>query len=249
MRKIYTTKRRGQKSGLNLCVLKFPLLFLCFSSLTSDLCGQITKSITGFRAPKLDPSIDKVDLTPLWDLAQQRSAELPEAELKTLVWSNFLFLFYNKLNKDRFLATPKPNLVVEKIVGVLNLNARVGLLIEEAQRSSKREASWRKKAQLVSEIYRSARKLRSTFSQYFVDEGSTTYRIKLARMTEKPIQFRYCLSQLNHINMSLTRELDRYFFNPAPGLVRLSEYQSSSIGVLCESLVKLSVFTKKVIRN
>jgi len=249
VRKIETTKRRGQKSGLRRCLWKLPLLFLFFSFLTSDLCGQIAKSFVGSRPPKLDPPIDQVDLKPLWDLAQQRTGEASKAELRTLVWSNFRFLFYNKLNRDRFLATPGPNLVVEKIVGVLNLNARVGLLIKEAQRSSKREASWRKKAQLVSEIDRLARKLRSSFSQYFVDEGSTTYRIKLARMTEKPIQFRYCLSQLNHVNMSLTRELDRYFFNPAPGLVRLSEYQSSSIGVLCESLVRLSVFTKEVIRN
>ena len=248
MRKIDSSRRRGQKSGPNLCLLWLPLLFFFFF-LTSDLWGQFTKSDFGWKSRRLDPSIDKVDLRPLWDLAQQRSAEVPEAELRTLVWSNFRFLFYNKLNRNNFLATPGLNLVVEKIVGVLNLNERLGLLIEEAQRSSNREASWRKKAQLVKEIDRSARKLRSAFSQYFVDEGSTTYRIKVARTTAKPVQFRYCLTQLNQVNMSLTRELDRYFFNPAPGLVRLSEYQSSSIGVLCESLVKLSVFTKKVLRN
>ncbi len=249
MRKIDSARRQGQKSGSNLYLLKLPLLFLSFSFLTSDLSGQIAKSFTGWKAPRLDPPIDEVDLSPLWDLAQQRSTEVPEAELRTLVWSNFRFLFYNKLNRERFLATPRPNLVVKKIVGVLNLNERLSLLIEEARRSSDREASWRKKAQLVSEIDRSARKLRSAFSQYFVDEGSTTYRIRLARTKAKPVQFKYCLTELNHVNMSLTRELDRYFFNPAPGLVRLSEYQSSSIGVLCESLVRLSVFTKKVLRN
>ncbi len=249
MRKINIVSRRRQKSRFNLRVLKLPLLLLLFSFLTPLLCGQITKSITGFRPPRLDPSIDKVDLSPLWDLAQQRSEEVSEAELRTLVWSNFRFLFYNKLNRNNFLATPKPDLVVEKIVGVLNLNERLGLLIGEAQRSANREASWRKKAQLVGEIDRSARKLRSAFSQYFMDEGSTTYRIRMAKTKAKPIQFRYCLIQLNHVNLSLTRELGRYFFNPAPGLVRLSEYQSSSIAVLCESLVKLSVFTKKVLRN
>ena len=249
MRKIDTTRRRGQKSGPKLGVLKLPLLLLSFSLLTPDLCGQFTRSITGFRAPKLDPSIDQVDLSPLCDLAQQRSTEVPEAELRTLVWSNFRFLFYHKLNRNNFLVDPGPNLVVKKIVGVLNLNERLGLLIKEARRSSDREASWRKKAQLVGEIDRSARKLRSAFSQYFVDEGTTTFRIRVAKTSVKPVQFRYCLSQLNHVNMSLTRELDRYFFNPAPGLVRLSEYQNSSIAVLCESLVKLSVFTKEVLRN
>ncbi len=188
--KIDITKRQGQKSGPKLGVLMLPLLLLSFSFLTPDLCGQITKSITGFRAPKLAPVIDQVDLRPLWDLAQQRSAEVPEAELRTLVWSNFRFLFYNKLNRNNFLASPGPDLVVEKIVGVLNLNERLRLLIEEAQRSGNREASWRKKAQLVTEIDRSARKLRSAFSQYFVDEGSATYRIRVAKTNAKPIQFR-----------------------------------------------------------
>jgi hypothetical protein len=175
MRKIDSARCQGRKSRSNLCFLKLPLLLLFFSFLTPDLCGQIAKSFVGSRPPKSDPPIDQVDLKPLWDLAQQRTAEVPEEELRTLVWSNFRFLFYNKLNRDRFLATPGPDAVVKKIVGVLNLNARLGLLIEEAQRSSNREASWRKKAQLVREIDRSARKLRSAFSQYFVDEGSAIH--------------------------------------------------------------------------
>ena len=250
MRKIDFSRRLGQRLGPGIGVLKLPLLFLLCSFLTPSLCGQITKSVVGFRPGKPAPSIDRVDLKPLWDLAQQRSTEVPEAELRTLVWSNFRFLFYNKLNRNNFLTNPGPDLVVEKIVGVLNLNERLGLLIEEAQKSvAKREVSWREKAQLVTEIDRSARKLRSAFSQYFVDEGSASYRIRVAKIDAKPIQFRYGLSQMDHVNTSLTRELDRYFFNPAPGLVRLSEYQSSSIGVLCESLVKLSRFTKKAIRN
>ena len=77
-----------------------------------------------------------------------------------------------------------------------------------------------------------------------IEEGQ-----RMAKTAKKLVQFRHCLSKLNYVNASLTRELDHYFFSLAPGLVMLSEYRANSIGVLCELLVKLSVLTKQVLRN
>lgn len=200
------------------------------------------------RSSRITPRIDRmnldgVDLGPLQLAARNCKPDLAEEELRHLVEANFRFVFFNQLNESRFLVPPPAEKVVQRIVSILAANEKLREIIEKGRELAAHRGSKRQLRALVREIGDTAKQLNQEFVQYFVEVREAKYSIHLPSEGDISSTFVHYLVQSERIQRELTAELERYFFNPVPGSVHLSDYDGGSITVLSESLVRLSKLT------
>lgn len=193
-------------------------------------------------------SFAEIDFAPLLEEAQKRTLGLSPSELEKLIHSNFRFIFFNKVNKKNFLINPDPHQVVEKTVAILQLHERLEALIREGRKLAVGGSSSERKGQLVREIGDAAKKLGQIFRDYFLDLHPASYRLSFRSFETHDVQFVHYLIQSDRINRLLSQELDHYFFNPAPGAIDISEFDDYSVGILSESIVRLSSLTERNLR-
>lgn len=191
----------------------------------------------------------EVDLTPLMNEGLSRGLGLSEKDLKKVVDSNFRFILFNRLNEWSFAVVPPPELLMEKIVKVLQLNARIGTLIQEGRRLVARGNSGREERKVVRDVADSAKKLGKIFQGHFLDLRDSPYRFNFRGHEAKDVLFIHYLLQLDRLNRMLGQQLDDYFFNPAPGVVDLSEFDESSINTLSKSIMELSSLADEGLRR
>ncbi|MBI4445856.1 MAG: hypothetical protein HY645_08085 [Acidobacteria bacterium] len=226
-------------------------VFLCFICFFANLDAQVYRSRAAqpfWDYKTTEISLDDVSLELLLAHASRRNPGISEKELQDRVASNFRFILFNSLNKKNFLISPDPQTVVEKSVAVLELHEQLTGLLEEGRRLVRHDGSAEKKEELVARIGETARGLRQTFRHYFLDSHPMSYVMHFYVFGNERAQFVHFLIQTEKVNRMLARELDHYFFNPAPGSVELSEFSSFSIPALSESIAKLSDLTRKKLR-
>lgn len=221
------------------------LALLFFSPVLSALSGQ---EFGDKRREAVEFSLHEVDFTLLVNQARSRDLGLSDEELERLVGSNFQFIFFNRLNTTNFVTTPPPKNVLEKMVNILQLSRELEKAVGEGRKLVMTANSDKKRKTLVRNVRGSAKRLGKMFGEYFLDIRPSPHQISLRRYDSRDVQFTHYLIQLDRLERLLRQELDHYFFNPAPGVVDLSEYYDLSIGTLSKSIIKLSDMTEKVFR-
>lgn len=217
------------------------LLFLFVGSSSAQM-NRISDSVW-FRSLRSAP-FASVDISVLQDRARQR-LEGPDKELDLMLRKNLTFIFYNKLNRKRFLVAPPPEKVVERIRSVLDLSEDLSTLISEGRSLMLDPQQDSPPDFLVKRIGQTARDLRDAFEGYFLEGHGSDYSLKVPLSREPGTQFMHFLVQSHRISLELTRKLDEYFFDTSPGAVTLSQYRASSIRTLTESLQLLSRAVEK----
>lgn len=185
-------------------------------------------------------SFEEVDLAPLQAVFQNHDLALSDEELAEFADKNLRYIFYQKLNKAKFLVAPEPERVVERIAEILNLNRKVSALIYEGRQLVSQPGLTGDKERLVRGVGKAARRLRKEFNSYFMEAHTSTYSFKLPRGGDTSQQFLAFILQSDQISRLLENRLNEYFFNRTPGSVSLTEYDSDSILTLVECLERLS---------
>ena len=226
----------------------FLSVLLAFSCLKAQLDRRPSgRSIWDRRGAQL--SFENVDFTLLQEQARRHKPTLACEDLEKLVQSNFQFIFFNKLNTANFLFTPKPQIVVKKIVSILRLNEQLRELVQEGRELVAKKGSDHEKRQLVRHTGNLAKELRNTFQQYFLDIRESSYTLNVRAFETNYGQFIHYIALSQRLNRLLTEEVEHYFLNPTPGVIEISEYGDVSITVLSECLQRVSTFTEERLRR
>ncbi len=153
---------------------------------------------------------------------------------------NLKYIFHHKLNRRRFLVAPDPQMVVDRIVAIMETNQRIARLLADGRMQLGGRTPETGAQALVREVGHAARTLKEQFTGFFLEAHSATYAIHLPRSPDPAAQFSNFILQAQTISRDLTRRLDDYFFTSSPGAVRLEEMRSGNIVTLAESLEVLA---------
>jgi hypothetical protein len=191
-------------------------------------------------------SFDAVDWSSLAAVAGTTPDEDPTT--RRTYERNLKYIFHHKLNRRRFLVAPAPQLVVDRIVAIMEANYRIGQLLGEGRRKLGSRLPDADSQELVRQVGNTARALREQFTAFFVEAHTTGYAVHLPRSPDPAAQFSSFILQAQTISDELTRRLEDYFFAPSPGAVRLEQMQSGNIVTLAESLEVLSGAVSRSLR-
>ncbi|GEM_PF-2349813 len=202
-------------------------------------------TLTASGVSRKDRFWDQVDVAPILQAGLRHQGLVSGQDFEQLVRSNFRFIYFNALRQDLFLSMPKPEKVAGRIAKVFELSEHIRTLVEEGRNLPADCESSRRK-QLVDELGRSSEELYTTVHDFFAEGHVSRYECNLGvvRGTDRPLFSDY-LDECAGICQMLDKELVRYFLNPAPGVVQLSDYQSVSIEVLSVTLRRLSLYVLK----
>ena len=186
-------------------------------------------------------SLEGVDFTSLQEEAHRRKPALVGEDLEKLVLSNFSHIFHNKLNRRVHIVTPDPQDIVGRIVNILKLNAQLRDLIGRGRELVVVQESDVEKHKLVQKIGDLSDRIRGVFRRHFLDLRVGSYTFSSKMFDSKDHQFSYYIVLSDRISRLLSTELDHYFFNSMPGVVKVSDFEQASIQVLTKSLNKVSL--------
>ena len=253
MKKVHSLRLTVLSSWLTVRSSKLCGLFtLCFLLGSPDLTAQsdshpFLRSVRDYRSIRLN--LDDVDFGALQERVQSYRPTTPSSDVDQLIQSNFQFIFFNKLNKHRFQLVPEPQDIAGGILAVLKLNEQICDAIDTGLVLKAQEGAVREKRLVVQKVGALARQLRKAFLQYFVEVRRSSYTFDFRVFDTADGQFDHFLALAQEITAGLSKEIEHYFLNPAPGVVSVSDYKNATIAVLSESLHKMSVATAKKLKQ
>jgi hypothetical protein len=183
-------------------------------------------------------SFDQVDWSSLTALAGDR--EQGNGEVQLLCERNLKYIFHHKLNRRQFLVAPRPQVVVDRIVSIMEASQRLTQMLTRARTFLANPPPREDSRIVVQEVGRVARDIRSQFNSFFLESHAGSYSFQVPRSGDPSAQFTSFLLQSQVINRELTQRLDDYFFDDSPGSVRLEQMQAGNISALAESLEVLA---------
>jgi len=196
------------------------------------------------------PDFSKVDFSDIEaEIQVLRPAQDP-TQLSALARRNLQYVFFNRLNRTRFLTTPSPPNVAERMLNVLRLNREIGLSIGNSRSLSGSPESRERFAQqreVIKQIEDTTKRLRQQFGEFFLEPRESTFKFVLPRSKDRGgfLQFVY---QAERIQVRLTAEMNEYFLAESPGSIHLRDYQKVTITVLTESLMRLCKMSRQGLR-
>ncbi|HSR70251.1 MAG TPA: hypothetical protein VLU25_20145 [Acidobacteriota bacterium] len=183
---------------------------------------------------------EDIDLGPLIQAGRQRNPQLDEQELEQVIRSNIHFVFYNQLDRSRFVVTPPPRQVVEKVQTALATGRKLRKLVEDLRRLNQRGHSSRvQAAQSIRSMEQESRRLRNIFRRYFREYGNVEILLEYERSPSVEGDFDHFLRQADPLVERLENRLADYFLK-APSVVTASEFNSHSVAMLSDALMRLS---------
>jgi hypothetical protein len=172
---------------------------------------------------------------------KRRDGSLSKSELDELVQRNLRYIFYNRINRSRFLVAPAPEKVITQIGLILKLNGKLEGVLHQGRLLMSQDYSRGQLNALMDEVSFLAREMKSEFFDFFVEGHASEYLLLFSDSRDSAVQLAHFLVQSNKISAELSRGFDEYFFGASPGAISLNEYEKNSIGTLIESLEKLSM--------
>lgn len=215
------------------CLLKFLLIGLMMSPANGRSSSHYDRSLKRV-------SFESVDLAPLTSELRRRDASLSASELDELVQRNLRYIFYNRINRARFLVAPAPEKVITQIDLILKLNGKLEGVLHRGRLLMSQGYSPGELNALMDEVNFLAKEMKSEFFDFFVEGHASEYSLLFSDSRDSAVQLAHFLVQSNKIRAELSRGFDEYFFGASPGAISLNEYEKSSIGTLIESLERLS---------
>lgn len=186
-------------------------------------------------------NFDKVDLSALYEEGRRRNPELPSQAVEALIRRNMHFVFFNKINQGHFLVKPAPRQMVSKVEKIVELQAELDGLFEQARLISSLPSKQKARRKLIRKIGDCGRSIQKTFNEYFADYSSAPFLVKCCLPAATQARFSAFLVQTERIRGLLDNEVNRYFFEPTPSVVDVSDYfERYSVSTLGGSLYELS---------
>lgn len=221
-------------------MIKLALALLVGSALLWDCLGF--PALQRFRLEERWPSPDfsKVDFSSIEAETQARLPGEDAESVSELVRRNFQYVFFNRLNRDRFLVPPRPQDVAQRVLALLRLNRELGLSIESCKSYLGRdqEGKFVTERRLIRQIEDTAKRLHDQFGEFFLETREATYSFRIPK-SNRDTRFLHFVRQADQINRRLTQEMDAYFLAKSPGAIHLADYGKVTISVLTESLTRL----------
>lgn len=183
-------------------------------------------------------SFENVDWTSLCAVAAVRLDRRDDPA--PLLERNLKYIFHHKLNRRRFLVAPKPQAVVDRIVSIMEANRRIAELLNHARTMLSGPVDRSESRDLVRDVGRMAKDLKSQFNGYFVESHAAAHSFMVPKSQDPATQFSAFLLESQAINRELSQRLDNYFFDDAPGAVHLDQMKTGTIAALAESLEVLA---------
>ncbi len=221
-----------------------PIIIAFFVCLNLVSARDTLSKMRGARAL----TFENLDFTFLNEEAHKYDLSLSEPELKRAVQINFQFIYLNQLNTNNFLSAPEPQMVLDKVVVLLQLDQRVASLIRRGRQIVSESYPRQERRQIAREIGSTAKQMKELFAKFFIELKKPVYRIRTYQGENTEAQFIHYLIQSDQISRDLRREVQDYFFNSVPGGIQVSRFERSSVMVLCESLLLLSNFIEQSLR-
>jgi hypothetical protein len=190
-------------------------------------------------------SFETSNLVPLYLKARERYPFLDEHELASRVKMNIKYIFHNRLNRERFLVAPSPELIIGQIHSILELNDELRRLTDNGRAMLMKETEPEQFGALALEMGRTAGELKDSFEGFFLEGGKSEYVLQYPKTEPISAQFVHFILQSEKINRMLSQRLGDFFFGASPGAIALDDYGRSSILVLSESLCKLSQLVER----
>lgn len=186
--------------------------------------------------------IGKLEISELVRKADLGGRSLTDEDPTQLIRRNVSYIIFHRLNRERLYSVPDGQYIVNKaseIYGILN---EIESLIEKGRgmQDSQRLVGGAGTAQLLEDLKDRARSLRKKFRQYFVELNETQYEFELSAEQNPSVVLANYLDECEKVNSELKNTLDRFFFNPRPGVVTVEDYTSYSVALLSRSLEVLS---------
>ena len=195
------------------------------------------------------PDFSKVDFSGIEAEIRVRMPGEDPAQLTLLARRNLQYLFFNRLNRSRFLALPSPQDVAERVSMLLRLNREISRSIGNGKTFLQPTAPRPKisqQRQLIREIEGTTKRLRQQFGEFFLEPVDSSFSFSMP-ISKKDFRFLHFVHQADRINQHLTQEMDGYFLAESPGSIHFSDYQKVTITVLTESLLRLCKLSRKVL--
>jgi hypothetical protein len=224
----------------------FLVPFYCFFE--THLVGEIRRDFSNFEKSLAHISFEDLDTSELRpEVRSLKNFLLPNDE-DGLIERNIRYIFYQKLNRARFLIAPKPQDVIEQIAKVLGNNRKLRLLVERGRLLASDSGSSEEMRSVVVEMGLEAKNLRKGFLDYFIECHSSSYSLKFSKTSEPLPQFVSFLTQADQITAQLSEVLGRYFFDHTPGAVVWTDFEETSVSTLVEALSELSEVARRRIK-
>jgi hypothetical protein len=213
-----------------LALLAFQLVFSCEGLYGSNRHGRFWET---------------VDVSDVLDALGERSAGLAVPDCEELVRLNLKYVYFNALRKDQFIAMPKPQRVAERMSKIFHLSGQLRVQIEDGRELLEKETRTSELKQAARQIGRRAQDLYGTFRDFFQEDTLAVCAAKLSNCEDERTRFFEYLADCEGMLALLDREIDRYFLNPAPGVIEVADYRACSVAMLSRSIQKLSVLFEK----
>jgi hypothetical protein len=212
------------------------------------ICGTFLEGGERYVLKDSDPwdtslaefSFEDVNMRPLFEKARRRYPSLSESELAPRIRMNMRYIFYNRLNRNRFLVAPSPESFIQQISTIFDLSEELQQLMGRGRRLLMEEPQPGRYNRLAREVRKKAGQLKRSFQDFFVEGSYSRYVLEYPKAQPASAKFTHFILQSEKINKVLAERLDDFFFGASPGAVSLDAYRRSSILVLSESLCRLS---------
>jgi len=185
--------------------------------------------------------LGNLDISGLLREAGENQPSMAGEDACQLVRRNVSYIIFHKLNRDRLFMVPDGQYIVDKATEIYGSLNRIGNLITEGRAFTVREIRSQESLRLMNELRKTARGLRRNFRQYFVELSEAEYEFEIKSKSADQVQMMLdYLEECDKVNSQLRFTLDRFFFNPAPGIVTVDDYSAYSVALLSRSLEVLS---------
>jgi hypothetical protein len=188
---------------------------------------------------------ETVDVTDILRALGPGRVHPTEPDYEALVRLNLKYVYFNALRKDQFIAMPKPQRVAERMSKVFQLSGRLRVYLAQGRQLLAKDASTSELKQSARQIGRCAQDLHGTFRDFFQQDSQSLCAANLSACEDDRSRFTEYLAECEQMLALLDREIDRYFLNPAPGIIEISDYRGCSVTVLSQSIHRLSSLFEK----
>ena len=194
--------------------------------------------------------IDKLDVSCLLKDAGRRHPGLSAEDASQLISRNVSYIIFHRLNRDRLYIAPDGQYIVDQAAEIYDALSKIEGLIAEGRVISRSDKDQSRKLVILNEMKKTAKSLRRKFRQYFIELSVAEYEFQVRLKGDPSQAMMDYLDECEKVNAHLEFTLDRFFFNPTPGVVTVDDYSSYSVALLSRSLEVLAdSFEKRLDRS
>lgn len=221
---------------------------ICLLSVFCLILGSLICTGSGAPAGNFDPddSIRTLDLVRLQNEGAARFPELTPEQLKALTRSSFESVYYDKVNRRRFLVQPTPELIRQQICSLLKAFDELREAVDDGTSVIIKRGSPKERSEILERIEVNAAEIHRIFGAYFLETHAGSMTVHLPVPPDNLGTFILFLQETQQLVGHLSEEITDYFFDDQPSVMDVSDYRNHySISAMTQVLVRMSQEVEK----